>query len=105
MTQEKQLRWVTVQIANVKKTLASVSRSNDNDYDVVYSNRKGAHMVENVTGDTTELRRERGIFILDCWVVPYEMTKTGVVEYIDTDGQKKSQPVGRKVKDFIRQAK
>ena len=64
LTKEKQLRWVTVQIAQVKKTLASVSKSNDHGFDVIYS-KKGSYMEDMESKRRTSLRRERGVFVLD----------------------------------------
>ena len=52
LTAEKQLRWITVQIAKVKKTLGSVSKSNDHGIDVCYSN-KGSYMRDVKTQEKT----------------------------------------------------
>ena len=105
MTREGQLRWVTVQIVAVKKTLASVSRSNDNGYDVIYS-KKSSHMMEISSGKKTQLRRERGVFVLDCWIVPYNIAMSGRVNYVTLDGQRKSVNVGTaNTEGFSRQAR
>ena len=32
------------------------------------------------------LRKSRGTFVLDMWVVPYDMVKSGVVKYKDAKG-------------------
>ena len=48
LTMEKQLRWITVQIAKVKKTRVSVSKSNDHGFDVLYSS-KGSYMKDEKT--------------------------------------------------------
>ena len=95
LTREKQLRWVTVQIAKVKKTLASVSKSNDHGFDVIYS-KGGSYMEEMISKERTALRRERGVFGLDAWVVPYAMSKTGSVKFRDSDGKIKTAKDGRK---------
>ena len=62
------MKLIVVQIAAVKKTLASVSRSNDNGYDVVYSD-GGSYTEDVVSGEVINLRRERGVFVLDAWVI------------------------------------
>ena len=104
-TKERQLRWCTVQIAQVKKTLASVSKNNDYGFEVRYSNSKGSYMEHEKTGEKTMLRRERGVFVLDAWVVPYKMAKSGIVKYTDDDGKMKTVKVGMKNEsDFIRPA-
>ena len=104
-TKEKQLRWCTIQIAKVKKTLGSESKNNDHGFDVVYSKSKGSYMEHEASGERTALRRERGVFVLDAWVVPYSMAKTGVVTYTDEEGKKRTVKVSRKNEsDFIRPA-
>ena len=104
MTRERQMRWITVQIAKVKKTLASVSKSNDNGFDVTYSN-SGSFMEERKTKERTALRRSRGVFVLDAWVVPYAMAKKGWVTFIDANGTKVKKKVGLSSESsFIRPA-
>ena len=105
LTKEKQLRWVTVQIAKVKKTLASVSKSNDHGFDVVY--KKAGSFIENEkTKERTALRRERGVFVLDAWVIPYDMAKTGIVKFQNAKGEKQTVRVNRKNEpDFTRPAR
>ena len=34
--------------------------------------------------------RARGVYDFDGWVVPYKMVKTGKVEFMDTNGTKRS---------------
>ena len=106
LTKEKQLRWITVQIAKVKKTLGSVSKSNDHNFDVHYSN-KGSYMEDQKTQEKTALRRERGVFVLDAWVVPFDMAKTGIVKYKDGQGKMRTAKVGRAKdnSDFSRPAR
>ena len=106
MTREGQLKWVIVQMAKVKKTLSSVSRSNDNNYDVVYSS-SGSYMEDCSNGDITKLRRQRGVFVLDAWVVPYKMAMTGKVSFTDIKGKRKTINVGpnTKSKDFMKPAR
>ena len=103
LTKEKQLRWVTVQIAQVKKTLASVSKSNDNGFDVVYS-KNASYMEEMSTKQQTALRRDRGVFVLDAWIVPYEMIKKGYVIYTDENGRKRRTKLNRPESSFARPA-
>ena len=106
MTREKQLRWVTVQIAQVKKTLASVSKSNDNGFDVVYSKRKcGSYMEDIESKQRTALRRDKGVFVLDAWVVPYAMIQKGFVTYKDEEGRKHRVKVARPQSSFARPAR
>ena len=104
-TKEKQLRWCTVQIAKVKKTLGSVSKNNDKGFDVVYSKTKGSFMRSEDTGEKTMLRRDRGVFVLDAWVVPYHMAKAGIVKYTDEAGRTKVARVSKNNEtDFVRPA-
>ena len=88
MTKERKLRWITVQVAAVKKMLGSVSKNLDCDNDVVYSNTKGCY-IEDKDGDRIGLRRARGTFVMDAWVVPYSMVKTGLVKYRGANGKQK----------------
>ena len=104
LTREKQLRWVTVQIAQVKKTLASVSKSNDNGFDVVYS-KKASYMEEMESKQRTALRRDRGVFVLDAWIVPYEMIKKGFVIYTDENGKKRRTKLNKLESSFARPAR
>ena len=91
LTKEKKLRWLTVQVAKVKKLLGSVSRNNDCDQDVIYSKGKhGSYIKDNKSGEKIQLTRSRGTFKFDIWVVPYNTVKSGVVTYRDDTGAKKS---------------
>ena len=57
------------------------------------------------TGEKTMLRRERGVFVLDAWVVPYHMARAGVVKYTDEAGRTKLAKVSKKNElDFVRPA-
>ena len=88
-----QMKWIVVQIAAVKKTLASVSQSNDNGYDIVYS-AGGSYIEDIVSGEVKNLRRERGVFVLDAWVVLFEQAKVGKVSVVDPSGRKITVNVG-----------
>ena len=71
LTKEKQLRWLTVQVAKVKKLLGSVSRNNDCDQDVIYFKGKhGSYIKDNKSGEKIRLTRSRRTFKFDIWVVP-----------------------------------
>ena len=77
----------------------------DHGFDVVYSKSRGSFMQHEATGEKTMLRRERGVFVLDAWVVPYYMAKAGMVTYVDADGQTKVVRVNKKSEsDFVRPA-
>ena len=78
-----------------RKTLASVSRSNDNGYDVVYS-AGGSYIEDVVSGEVTNLRRQRRVFVLDAWVVPFERTKAGKVRFVDPSKRRITVSVGPK---------
>lgn len=94
-----------MQIAKVKKTLGSVSKNNDKGFDVVYSKTKGSFMRSEDTGEKTMLRRDRGVFVLDAWVVPYHMAKAGIVKYTDEAGRTKVARVSKNNEtDFVRPA-
>ena len=88
ITAEKQLRWVTIQMADVNKTLCSVSKNNDHGFKVVYD-KSESYMQDVKTKEKTNLRRQRGVFVLDCWVVPYAMAMSGKVVYRGVDGKKR----------------
>ena len=48
------------------------------------------------THEMTSLRRERGVYVLDALVVPYEMAKTGIVRYKDDKGKLKTVKINSK---------
>ena len=104
LTKEKELRRITVQIAKVKKTLGSVSKSNDHGFDVLYSS-KASYMNDEKTQEKIALRRERAFFVLDAWVIPFEMSKTGIVKYKDDQGKLKAVKVTKNSMDFSRPAR
>ena len=47
------------------------------------------------------------MFVLDAWVVPYEMAKTGIVKYKDASGRLKTVKINEKKNnmDFSRPAR
>lgn len=103
LTKEKHLRWMTIQVAKVKKLLGSVSWNNDCDQDVVYSKAEGASYIkDNKSGEKIQLERNRGTFKFDMWVIPYKMVKTGVVTFRDAKGAKKTVKVNNSL-GFSRQ--
>ena len=85
MTREKRLRWITVQVAAVKNMLIAVSKSNACHNEVIHR-KSGSFIRDENNGDKLALRRSRGTFVLDMWVVPHSMIKTGVVKYKDANG-------------------
>ena len=93
-----------MQIAQVKKTLASVSKSNDNGFDVKYS-KGGSYMEEMESKARTALRRDRGVFVLDAWIVPYSMIQKGYVLYTDENGKKRRTKINRPESSFTRPAR
>ena len=88
MTKEKRQRWITVQVAAVKNMLISVSKNNETNNTVVYR-KSGSYIEDEGDGSRLTLRPHRGTFVLDMWVVPHEMLKTGWVTYADEHGLKK----------------
>ena len=82
MSKEKKLKWMTVQVAAVKKMLISASKNNDCNNEVIYR-KSGSYIRDERTGDVLSLRRSRGTYVLDLWVVPHQMGETGLVRYKD----------------------
>ena len=89
MTKDKQLRWLTVQVAKVKKLLGSVSKNNDHGQEVVYR-KEGSYIKDVASGEMLELTRERGTFKFDAWIVPYQMIKAGLVTFKDKQGKSRT---------------
>ena len=87
MAANSKLKWITIQMAKVKKTLGSVSKNNDHGVDAVYSC-EGAYLRNRKTDDKTPLRRQRGVFVMDTWAEPFEMVQSGKVTYLDANGRK-----------------
>ena len=87
LTKEKHLRWMTVQVAKVKKMLGSVSKSNDCGQRVV-CDKAESYIMDKASGEKVNMERAKGVFRYDGWVVPYSMIKTGHVTYIGKDGKK-----------------
>ena len=88
MTSDKKFKWITIQIAKVNKLLLSVSKNNDNGVDACYGE-NGAYLQDQRTSEKTMLRRQRGVFVLDMWLVPYSVSMTGRVVYFDGEGVKR----------------
>ena len=82
MTKDKQLRWLTVQVAKVKQLLGSVSKNNDHGQEVVYK-KSGSYIQDVASGGKVELSRERCTFKFDAWVVPFHMVQRGIVSFRD----------------------
>ena len=101
LTKEKGLRWITVQVAKVKKLLGSVSKNNDYGQRVVYDLDE-SFIQDKKTGEKVNLEREKGVFKFDAWVVPYATVQTGRVEFRDSQGVLKVVRVN-KAESFSRQ--
>ena len=92
-------------MADVNKTLLSVSKNNDHGFKVVYD-QSGSYMEEKKSGDRTSLRRQRGVFVLDCWIVPYDMAMSGKVTYKGADGKKRTATLkSNQIEGFTRPAR
>ena len=102
MSKEKKLKWMTVQVAAVKKMLISASKNNDCNNEVIYR-KSGSYIRDERTGDVLSLRRSRGTYVLDLWVVPHQMVKTGLVRYKDQQGVSRAIRVDRPA-NFSRQS-
>ena len=100
LTKEKHLRWLTVQVAKVKKMLGSVSKNNDCNQRVVYDDE--SYILDKASGEKVMLDRVKGVFKFDAWVVPFAMIKTGKVKYNGADGKSVTVPVNRDA-SFTRQ--
>ena len=96
MTRENKSRWITVQVAAVKKVRISVSKNNEADNEVIYR-KSGSFIRDEKNGDKLALNPSRGTFVLDMWVVPYEMIKSGVVKYKDINGTLKHAKVSQQL--------
>ena len=88
LTREKSLRWLTVQVAAVKKMLGSVSKNNDCGHEVIYR-KTGSFIKDEATGEKIHLTREKGTFKYDAWVVPFKIARTGEVSFVDKAGKHK----------------
>ena len=86
LTKEKHLRWMTVQVAKVKKMLGSVSKNNDCGQRVVYD-KDESYIMDTVSGQKVNLNLVKGVFKYDAWVVPYAMIRRGQVTYINENGK------------------
>ena len=69
MTKEKKFGWITVQVAAVKKMLGSVSKNNAFGQRVVYDS-DCSYIEDEKSREKLNLRSNRGVFILDAWIVP-----------------------------------
>ena len=85
LTKEKHLRWMTVQVAKVKKMLGSVSKNNDCGQRVVYDEDE-SYIMDKSSGTKVNLERVKGVFKYDAWVVPHAMILKGKVTYVNDQG-------------------
>ena len=76
LTKEGYLRWLTVQVAAVKKVLGSVSKNNACGQRVVYD-QDGSYIEDKRSGQKVALDLDRGVFQFDAWVVPHSQVKRG----------------------------
>ena len=101
LTKDKLLRWLTVQVAEVKKILGSLGKNNDAGQEVRYR-KDGSYIMDIATGEKLELTRSRGTFKFDAWIVPYAMIKSGKVTFKDKDSVAHTVSVSQKT-SFSRQ--
>ena len=94
LTREKRLRWLTVQVAKVKKTLGSVSKNISCGQRVVYDDPE-SFIEDKRTGEKVALNQERGVFKFDAWVVPFAMVQRGWIAFKDEHGKLKKVKVDR----------
>ena len=63
------------QICDISKSLASVSRIVEAGHRVIFDIPEAGSYIENrQTGERTYLRQERGLYLLDAWVMPNQET-------------------------------
>ena len=72
-TEDGKERKMTVQIADVRKPLASVAKICDQGNEVVFR-KEGGEIVNKKTGATTQMKREGDLYYLYLWV-NHEKTK------------------------------
>ena len=101
MTANKKFSWMTVQMAKMKKVLGSVSKNNANGVDAIYK-ADAAYLQNQRSGVKTPLRRQRGVFVMDTWVVPYAMAKTRNISYRDENGVSKTVKINMPTEGFSR---
>ena len=77
-TTEGSTRSIKFQMCDVTKCLASVSRIVEAGHRVILDTPEAGSYIENRhTGERTYLRQERGLYLLDAWVMPYtEVSQT-----------------------------
>ena len=85
LTKDRKLRWMTFQIAKVKKILVGVSKNLDAGQRVVYDDE--SFIEDKRTKDRVELERARGVFKFEAHAVPFSMVKAGIVKYVDSSGK------------------
>ena len=54
----------------------------DHNNTVCFSKRLGHFIQDDHTNQKLSLRKTRGVFVLDAWVVPYAKAKTGSLEIV-----------------------
>ena len=86
LAKEKHLRWLTVQVAKVKKMLGSVSKNIDHGQVVVYDKAE-SYIMDKASGEKVHLDRLKGVFKYDGWVVPYHMIKSGFITCTGKNGK------------------
>ena len=62
---------MTLQVANVHKTLISVHRLEEAGNSVMISRKWGAYIENDITGERTHMKRRGGLYEIDLWVRPF----------------------------------
>ena len=75
ITREKTVRGITFQAAGVSKGLLSVEKMNECGHVVIFDG-DASFIVNKRTGETNQLRRQDGNFMLDLWIPPPEVAQS-----------------------------
>ena len=67
--------WV-FQVAGIHKPLVSVSKLINNGWRVIFDEER-SYLLHKATGDTIDLKSERGIFTIEAFVEPNKNTQPG----------------------------
>ena len=76
MTEGGQQRGMTFQVCEVNRPLGSVSRICGQGHTVVFDD-DGSYIMNKASGQTTWLRQEGGVYMLDAWVMPRRCSQAG----------------------------
>jgi len=78
VTQEGSKCWMKMQVTDVRKPLASVSRICSEGHSVTFT-KTGGYITQDETGQVTKFDRRNGVYCLDVWVVPHDADVEGSV--------------------------